>query len=270
MRFSSLLVSLTLPLVGLAAKKTPAERFNDFYAKAQISSPIKLKETSYKSLTSTPRDYSAVVLLTALESRFGCQLCREFQPEWELLSKSWTNGDKNGDSRLLFGTLDFSNGRDIFMSLNLQTAPVLLFFPPTTGPHAASSPDPLRFDFTSGPQKAEFVHSWIAKHLPGRPHPPVKRPIDWFRWITTTTLVFGTGTAVAVAWPYVYPIVTSRRLWSAGSLIAILLYTSGFMFNHIRKVPYVSGDGKGGINYIAGGFQNQLGLETQIIAALCK
>lgn len=42
------------------------------------------------------------------------------------------------------------------------------------------------------------------------------------------------------------------------------------MFNHIRKVPYVSGDGKGGITYFIGGFSNQLGLETQIVAAMCK
>ena len=42
------------------------------------------------------------------------------------------------------------------------------------------------------------------------------------------------------------------------------------MFNHIRKVPYVSGDGKGGISYFAGGFSSQFGLETQIIAAMCR
>ena len=42
------------------------------------------------------------------------------------------------------------------------------------------------------------------------------------------------------------------------------------MFNHIRKVPYVSGDGKGGISYFAGGFSSQFGLETQIVAAICR
>lgn len=40
------------------------------------------------------------------------------------------------------------------------------------------------------------------------------------------------------------------------------------MFNHIRKVPYAQPDGKGGLNYFAGGFQNQFGLETQIVAAI--
>ena len=42
------------------------------------------------------------------------------------------------------------------------------------------------------------------------------------------------------------------------------------MYNHIRKVPYVAGDGKGGISYFAGGFSNQFGMETQIVAAMCE
>ena len=32
----------------------------------------------------------------------------------------------------------------------LQTAPVLLLFRPTTGPHATTDAAPVRFDFTSG------------------------------------------------------------------------------------------------------------------------
>jgi oligosaccharyltransferase complex subunit gamma len=41
------------------------------------------------------------------------------------------------------------------------------------------------------------------------------------------------------------------------------------MYNHIRKVPYVTSDGKGGIVYFAAGFQSQYGMETQIVAAMC-
>ena len=74
---------------------------------------------------------------------------------------------------------------------------------------------------------------------------------------------------MALAWPYALPVLQNRNLWAALSLITILLFTSGHMFNHIRKVPYVAGDGKGGINYFAGGFSNQFGLETQIVAAMC-
>lgn len=118
MRFFNPLLSAALLFAGaLAAKKSPAERFDDFHRKSLSSAPLKLSETSYKSLTSTSRDYSAAVLLTALETRFGCQLCREFQPEYELLAKSWVKGDVAAESRMLFGTLDFVDGRDVFVSV---------------------------------------------------------------------------------------------------------------------------------------------------------
>jgi hypothetical protein len=34
--------------------------------------------------------------------------------------------------------------------MGLQTAPVLLFFPPTTGVHATADSAPIRYDFTNG------------------------------------------------------------------------------------------------------------------------
>ena len=114
-----------------------------------------------------------------------------------------------------------------------------------------------------------MVHHWLSRHLPGRPHPPVKRPINWFAWMTSITILLGSATALFVAWPYVLPVIQNRNIWAAISLISILLFTSGHMFNHIRKVPYVAGDGRGGISYIAGGFQNQFGMETQLIAGMC-
>jgi len=64
------------------------------------------------------------------------------------------------------------------------------------------------------------------------------------------------------------PVIQNRNIWAGISLISVLLFTSGHMFNHIRRVPYVASDGHGGISYFAGGFQNQFGLETQIVAAI--
>lgn len=266
MHFLKSLVLGLLPSTVFAAKKPAAESFEEFHTKAQASSPLKLTDSIYEKLTASPRDYASAILLTALEPRLGCQLCREFQPEWELLSKSWTKGDKTGQSRLIFGTLDFSDGKGTFQSLSLTTAPVLLFFPPTTGPDAVADAAPLRYDFSNGPQIAEQVHSWIAGKLPNKPHPAVYRPINWLKIITVTTTALGTIAFIAVAWPYIKPVLQSRNLWAAFSLIAILLFTSGHMFNHIRKVPYVVSNGHGGVSYFAGSFQNQYGMETQIVA----
>ena len=117
-----LLPTLLLTLLGTAAsaaktKKTPQERFSLYHTKSLASAPVKLSDPAYRELTGAPRDYSVAVLLTAMDSRYGCQLCREFQPEWDLLARSWTAGDKKGESRIVFGTLDFSDGRDVFMSV---------------------------------------------------------------------------------------------------------------------------------------------------------
>jgi len=86
--------------------------------------------------------------------------------------------------------------------------------------------------------------------------------------MTITTLVLGTITFVGIAGPYVLPLLQNRNVWAAISLIMVLMFTSGHMYNHIRKTPYISGDGRGGIQYFAGGFGNQFGMETQIIAAI--
>ncbi len=124
--------------------------------------------------------------------------------------------------------------------------------------------------YLSRPQSAEQVGAWIARHLPGRPHPEVHRPVNYVLYTALTTALLGTISFISVAWPYIAPLVQNRNVWAAISLIFILLFTSGHMYNHIRKVPYVAADGRGGVSYFAGGFSNQYGLETQIVAAICK
>ena len=122
-----------------------------------------------------------------------------------------------------------------------------------------------------GRQKsAEQIRAWIARHLPEGPQPPIVRPVNYVRIVSVTTALLGLITLFSVASPYILPVIQNRNIWAAISLISILLFTSGHMFNHIRKVPYVSGDGKNGITYFAGGFASQFGLETQIVAAMCK
>lgn len=113
--------------------------------------------------------------------------------------------------------------------------------------------------------RAEPAHAFLARFLPA---PPFTRPINYIRIATLTTAILGLLTFLVVASPYLLPVLQSRNLWAALSLILVLLFTSGHMFNHIRKVPYAQPDGKGGLNYFAGGFQSQFGLETQIVAAI--
>lgn len=118
MRFFRLAIAAVLPALALSAKKSSGDRFKDTNAQQlSISKPVKLDDSSYNALTKAPRDYSVAVLLTALDARFGCGLCHDFQPEWDLLGWSWAKGDKTQESRLLFGTLDFADGKATFQSV---------------------------------------------------------------------------------------------------------------------------------------------------------
>ena len=114
MKLFSIVATAALTPLCFGAKKSTQGTFEEFHQRSLSSTPIKLNDASYDSLTNAPRDYHVAVLLTALEARFGCQLCRDFQPEWDVLGRSWLRGDKKGDSRLIFGTLDFQDGKAAF------------------------------------------------------------------------------------------------------------------------------------------------------------
>lgn len=115
MRFFQLLAAAVLPFTAVA-KKSP----NAFDVYHKKSSPITLSEQSYDELTSTPRDYHTAIVLTALDAKFGCEICQKFAPEWDILGKSWQKGDKKGQHRVLFGTLDFDQGRNVFIKVSDQ------------------------------------------------------------------------------------------------------------------------------------------------------
>ena len=116
MLLTRILSVLILPVVVFAAKKPASARFVETYSKTL---PAWLDDYSYQKLTTAPRDYAIAILLTALEPRIGCTACQGFQAEWEILAKSWQKGDKAGESRMLFGTLDFADGKGTFQSVSL-------------------------------------------------------------------------------------------------------------------------------------------------------
>jgi len=49
-----------------------------------------------------------------------------------------------------------------------------------------------------------------------------------------------------------------------------LTFTSGFMWNRIKNAPYIGVSQSGHVSWIAGGYQNQLGVESQIVGVTCE
>lgn len=127
MRLLTFFLTSLYAVTALAASKPAADKFATFHSKSVSSGPLDLDDSSYDRITAAPRDYSVAILLTALEAKYGCQLCRDFQPEWDLIARSYNKGDKKGEGRLLLGTLDFARGRTIFQKV-CSGVPVIEFW----------------------------------------------------------------------------------------------------------------------------------------------
>lgn len=112
MKFQVLLTALLCSVNAVLASSQLT-----FQELSRLPSPIELDDSAYDDITSQPRDYHVAILLTALEARYGCGLCREFQPEWDVIVSSWNKKGNQDDTKLVFGTLDFGQGKNTFQKV---------------------------------------------------------------------------------------------------------------------------------------------------------
>ncbi|KAI9493591.1 hypothetical protein BDB00DRAFT_822688 [Zychaea mexicana] len=221
---------------------------------------IKLNSNTYNQYTEGKRNYGLVVLLTALEEQMRCMPCREFDPEYKLVASSF---QKSKDpTRVFFGHLDFKDGQAVYQKLGLQTAPNVLYFPPSK---PGSKAEPVKYDLSKNGFGAESFAAFLSREI-GAPV-PVTRPFDYFALGVKVFGVVGIAAILKLLYPYFGTILHHRNTWAALSIITILIMTSGHMWNQIRNPPYVMPGAGGKMNFVAGGFQQQLGLESRVVAA---
>ena len=114
--WSTLLLSFSA-ISGVLAAKAPLDTFQKYQSLSR-SGPVGLDNAAFEELTNAPRDYYSAVILTAMDNRYGCVMCRDFDPEWNLIAKSWNKGSKPDDLKVVFGTLDFDQGKTVFQKVS--------------------------------------------------------------------------------------------------------------------------------------------------------
>ena len=95
---------------------------------------------------------------------------------------------------------------------------------------------------------------------------PIYVPFDPVPYIAIPLAVLGSTVGLYFASPYIIPLIQSKIIWQGLSLVTILVFTSGYMWNKIRGAQYQGPDGQ----FIMPGFSNQYVLETQIVGAICE
>ncbi|KFH64455.1 hypothetical protein MVEG_09191 [Podila verticillata NRRL 6337] len=217
---------------------------------------IELDSTTFDEVMATPRNYSIVVLFTAISPEFQCVPCKNFDPEYRMVAAGWS---KLPTKSLFFGVLDFKLGQAVFQKFGMNSAPSALFFPMGSGQND-------RYDFGKSGFQAEAFASWLSARLGVQLK--VQRPFDAVAVSLNVLAVL----SVLVAAHYMYnragKVIRSKYLWASMSLFTIFVMISGHMWNQIRHPPYTMPSRDGRPSFIAAGFQTQFGLETQVVAVI--
>ncbi|XP_034099072.1 tumor suppressor candidate 3 [Drosophila nasuta] len=207
----------------------------------------------------TPRNYSMVVMLTALAPTRQCQICRHAHDEFSIVANSYRFSPIYSN-KLFFAMVDFDEGSDVFQMLRLNTAPVFMHFPAKGKPKGADTMDIHRVGFAADS---------IAKFVAERTDITIRifRPPNYSGTVAMITLVALVGSFLYIRrnnLEFLY----NKNLWGAIALFFCFAMISGQMWNHIRGPPLVHKTQNGGVAYIHGSSQGQLVVETYIVMFL--
>ncbi|KAF4525655.1 hypothetical protein B566_EDAN001255 [Ephemera danica] len=239
---------------------TLSEKVQQLTDMNQKRSVLRFNGNKFRDLVkSTPRNYSVIVMFTAMASQRQCVICRHAHDEFLIVANSFRYS-QHYSNKLFFAMVDFDEGPDVFQALRLNTAPVFMHFPAKGKPKHSDTMDIQRIGFA-----AESIAKWIAERTDITIR--VFRPPNYSGTVAMAMLFAFVGGFLYLKrnnLDFLY----NKSVWASGALFFTLAMTSGQMWNHIRGPPFVHKTSSGGVAYIHGSSQGQLVLETYIVILL--
>jgi len=259
------LLYLTLLLTVEAAKKEGAsnvlnekvEQLMELSAKRPV---IKLNGNKFREFVKgAPRNYSIIVMFTALSASRQCAICKQASDEYHLVANSYRYS-QFFSNKMFFAMVDFDEGTDVFQAMKLNTAPVFIHFPAKGKPKKADNMDLQRVGFSS-----EAIAKWIGERTEMTIR--VFRPPNYTGTVALLMLFAMVGGLLYLRrnnLEFLY----NKTAWSLFALFFVFAMTSGQMWNHIRGPPFVNKARDGGVAYIHNSSQGQFVLETYFVMVI--
>jgi len=260
-RLLVLLLAATLAGLALAQKKKDSSALADKVAQLTDLSArrtvIKLNGNKFRDFVkSAPRNYSIIVMFTALSANRQCAICKQASDEYTMVANSYRYSQAYSN-KMFFAMVDFDEGPDVFQSMKLNTAPVFMHFPAKGKPKKSDNMDLQRTGFS-----AEAIAKWIGERT--EINIRVFRPPNYTGTVALLMLFSLVGGLLYLRrnnLEFLY----NKTAWSVLALFFVFAMCSGQMWNHIRGPPFVQKTQSGGVSYIAGSSQSQYVLETYFV-----
>jgi len=206
-----------------------------------------------------PRNYSVVIMFTAMAPARQCVICRHAHDEYTIVANSYRYSQTYSNN-LFFAMIDFDEGSDVFQLLKLNTAPVFMHFPAKGKPKGPDTMDIQRVGFS-----AESIAKWIQERTDIQIR--VFRPPNYSGTVAVVMLVCLVGGFLYLRRNNL-DFLFNKQMWGVLALIFTFAMVSGQMWNHIRGPPFLHKGQNGGVAYIHGSSQGQLVVETYIVMFL--
>ncbi|KAL5960485.1 Magnesium transporter protein 1, partial [Taenia solium] len=207
-------------------------------------------------LLRTPRNYSVVLMLTALSHRHNCHHCQLAADEFAILSRSYLLSKKD-KHEIFFATADYDDDSEIFTSLNQNTVPVFIHFPPTTSPKKDDV-----YDITRNGLSAEVLAQWVFVRT--GVHLNVERPPS-YSGLFLLAILIGVGGIIFHLRSENVEQFFNRSTVSYICMILIFYMISGQVWNSIRRPPAFHSSAEEGLVLFYPNNNSQFVSETLII-----
>lgn len=208
---------------------------------------------------SAPRNYSIIVMFTALSAQRQCAICKQASDEYQLVANSYRYSSAFSSNKLFFAMVDFDEGPDVFQSMKLNSAPVFMHFPAKGKPKKQDSMDLQRVGFG-----ADAIAKWVQERT--EIHVRVFRPPNYTGTVALVML-FALVAGLLYLRRNNLEFLQNKTAWGTLALFFVFAMISGQMWNHIRGPPLVQKT-QGGVAYIHGSSQGQFVLETYFVSML--
>lgn len=231
---------------------------------------IEVVDHNYEKYLNGARDYHVVLYLASDSPQLNCILCREIHPAYTTVADSWNrylpDGTPDDELDIYFLEADFASGKKLFQAMQLDSIPKIYHIPPSL------PSDPPTGWLTKNNQYHFFVgdHAVLIKQfvssITGRQF-NLYVPFNYGKMFMNAAVTFALIMLVKKFNRQLLSVLTSKFVWGSLSLVLLLIFIAGYMFNQIRGTPFVKEDGAG-VEYFAPSAQMQYGLETQVVSTL--
>lgn len=269
---NSVLLSLLAAVAFLADFAIAGNPRETLAANLAADGVVYAKDNILDGIFDGPRDFHVVALLTGEGPNIDCGFCDVLGPNFRTVANSYglqvqKEGKEAGDRDLYFVVADFMDNMQYFSKLGLQQVPNVAVWEPTQSRSDAKlgiQGKHMFMSFKSSNDQVEALKEML-KNIGFNIE--VQKPFPWEKFLKFVGTVLALASGAFIARDKVLKVWQAKQIWLALSLVAVVMFIAGHMFNVTRGMPFMGFDGRT-TQLIEPSFGSQFAVETQIVAVL--